>query len=265
MTAHALIIEPEESTRDAAADLLEQKGFVVTETANWPEEIDLMISDSTACVFIEAKTFEEHHDLLEDLRKIDEALPVFVFGNHSRIQHTLSMMALASAVRAGGVQYAPDMPEAIENAIETLRATWKRARNWQGTAAAVADQMASARPAGPIQAVKVIHDPATGRLDAARVADYLGVSLAFLAEALGKKYSTVAKTPNAASLQAGLLDFKRIVEVLQHVFGDVESVRIWMNTPHPDLDYRTPKSVAQSGKVSVIRRMIDSTLSGNLS
>jgi len=121
------------------------------------------------------------------------------------------------------------------------------------------------RPAGPIQPINKLHDPANGRVDAERVASYLNEPLAFIASALQRKYSTVAKTPAAPSLQAGLLDFKRILEVLEHVLGDAQSVRIWMNTPHPDLDGMTPRAVTESGNVSAIRRMIDSSLSGNLS
>src|ERR1044072_6011213 len=170
MTAHALIIEPEESARDAAAELLEEKGFSVTEIAGGPKEIDAVISDSTACVFIEAKTFEKHHELLDSLRELD----VYVVGHDTRLEHVLSSVALASAVREG-VQYAPDFNEAIDKAVETMRVTWNRARLWQGSMAVVADEMAFATPAGPIQPLKQLHDPETGRIDAQRVADYLGV------------------------------------------------------------------------------------------
>jgi len=120
------------------------------------------------------------------------------------------------------------------------------------------------RPAGPISPLKVLHDPVSGRVDAERVARYLNEPLTFIANALQRKYSTVTKTPAALSLQPRLFDFKRVIEVLEHVLGDAQSVRIWMNTPHPDLDGMTPRAVAESGNITVIRRMIDSALSGNL-
>lgn len=116
-----------------------------------------------------------------------------------------------------------------------------------------------------IPTVKALHDPGTGRVDAVRVAHHLNESLVFMADALRRKYSTVAKTPAAVPLQERLRDFKRIIEVLEHVLGGTEAMRIWMNTPHPDLDDETPRNVIASGKVAVVRRMIDSSLSGNLS
>jgi len=116
-----------------------------------------------------------------------------------------------------------------------------------------------------VPTIKDLHDPETGRLDAARVARHLNESLAFVAAALGRNYSTVAKTPAAASLQERLRDFKRIIEVLEHMFGGAEGMRIWMNTPHPDLDGQTPRDVIASGRVAVVRGMIDGPLSGTLS
>src|SRR6185295_872501 len=116
-----------------------------------------------------------------------------------------------------------------------------------------------------IRTIKALHDPDTGRLDAVRVARYLNESLVFMAAALRRNYSTVAKTPAAVPLQERLRDFKRIIEVLEHVLGGPEGMRIWMNTPHPDLDGETPRDVIASGKVAVVRGMIDSSLSGNLS
>jgi nucleoid DNA-binding protein len=116
-----------------------------------------------------------------------------------------------------------------------------------------------------IPTIKALHDPETGRVDAARVARYLNESLVFMAAALRRNYSTVVKTPAALPMQERLRDFKRIIEVLEHVLGGAESMRIWMNTPHPDLDDGTPRDVIASGKVAVVRGMIDSSLSGNLS
>jgi DNA-binding protein HU-beta len=116
-----------------------------------------------------------------------------------------------------------------------------------------------------IPTITALHDPDTGRVDAVRVARYLNENLVFVATALGRNYSTVVKTPAAVPMQERLRDFKRIIEVLEHVLGSAESMRIWMNTPHPDLDDETPRDVIQSGNVTVVRKMIDSSLSGNMS
>ena len=72
--------------------------------------------------------------------------------------------------------------------------------------------IASSEPATPSEGgvavatvgLEELHDPESGRLDARRIAEYLDIPLRALADALGKKYTTVHKTPAAPSLQPDL-------------------------------------------------------------
>jgi hypothetical protein len=256
MVASALIIEPEEAKREAAAELLQTKGFKVTEAACWPDDAESLISPTTQFVLAGADTLEEHH--LEKIRNIDDSLPVFIVG-----AGTSSSMSIA-ALKAGMVMFTVNFDEAVEAALLNHSATLKRLSAWKGAEAQLRDELLFAAPPKAIAPITKLHDPATGRIDAARIADYLGVPLAFMAAALDRNYSTIAKTPAAESLQERLQDFKRVIEVLQHVLGDRISVRSWMNTLHPDLAWKTPKSVIQEGNISAVRRLIDSALSGNL-
>lgn len=259
MTALALIIEPEEETRDSAVELLEKQGFGATTFAQWESGMDAIISQGTTFCLVEAKTLDEHIEILDKIRSVDESLPVFVVGSG------LSRASQNAALEAGMVQHVLDWDKAIDAAVQTFRATLKRASLWRGASALVHEEMMFAHPPSSIAPINELHDDATGRVDAQHVAEYLGVPLAFVATAINRKYSTVAKTPAAEALQPALHDFKRVIEVLQHVLGDRASVRIWMNTPHPDLDYKSPRDVAEAGNINAVRRMLDSTLSGNLS
>src|SRR5687767_8354528 len=101
--AHAVIIEPEDKTRYSAVDLLEKQGFDVTEYAGWKRGIDIVISNGTTFCLIEAKTLDEHHDILEEIRSVDESLPVFVVGPEK-----LSRATRNAALEAGMVQYLPN-------------------------------------------------------------------------------------------------------------------------------------------------------------
>jgi CheY-like chemotaxis protein len=256
MVATALLIEPEETTREAAAELLQSKGFEVTEAAYWPDDAESLISDTTQFVLIDAETLEESH--LEAIRSIDKSLPVFIVGSE------LSSHIPPAALKAGMVQYFFNFDAAIEAAMLHQAATLKRISGWRGAEAQLRDELLFAKPAGAIEPITKLHDPASGRIDAARVAEYLGAPLAFMADAFKRNYSTVAKTPAAESLQKPLQDFKRVIEVLQHVLGDRISVRSWMHTPHPDLSWKTPHSIIQEGNIGAVRRLIDSGLGGSL-
>lgn len=107
-----------------------------------------------------------------------------------------------------------------------------------------------------------LHDPATGRIDAARVAAYLHVPLTQLAAALGKKYPTVYKTPAAPSLQAGLAPIKRSLEILEQVIVDRPTILAWLNSPHPDLGMRTPMCVILEGHGDALETILENALMG---
>jgi hypothetical protein len=107
-----------------------------------------------------------------------------------------------------------------------------------------------------------LNDPTTGRLDARRVAEYLHIPLSHLAAALGKKYHTVHKTPAALSLQPGLLPIKRSLDILARVFRDDAMVRIWLNSPHPDLGLRTPMQVILEGHAAAVETILANAIEG---
>jgi len=107
-----------------------------------------------------------------------------------------------------------------------------------------------------------LHDPATGRLDAQRIAAYLGVPLSQLARALGKRYQTLHKTPGAPSVQDGLRPIKVSLDILASVFHDDAAVRVWLNSPHPDLGLRTPLQVILEGHAGAVETMLANASEG---
>jgi DNA-binding response OmpR family regulator len=108
-----------------------------------------------------------------------------------------------------------------------------------------------------------LHDPATGKLDAGRLADYLGVSLKELSKALGTKYATVHKTPTSERLQPKLCRLKRILEILTSHLASREEVLAWLNSPHPDLDEETPLGLMLSGEDEAVRTLLENAQLGH--
>jgi Protein of unknown function (DUF2384) len=107
-----------------------------------------------------------------------------------------------------------------------------------------------------------LHDPATGRLDAGRIAGYLQLPLKHLAEALGRNYPSVHKSPSALSLQPLLRPVKRILEILDEILQDRSKSLIWLNSPQPDLGRRTPLEVMLEGRAAVIEDLLEGALAG---
>ena len=108
-----------------------------------------------------------------------------------------------------------------------------------------------------------LHNPDSGRLDAACTADWFGMPLKTLAGLLGRGYATVHKTPDAAALQDKLKVFLRLASALSHLAGSHEGARIWLNTPNSDLeDSQTPMSAIELGEQEIIAELLEDALAG---
>lgn len=112
-------------------------------------------------------------------------------------------------------------------------------------------------------AVRELHSPESGRLDASRIAALLGIKLPRFAEMLGRKYHGVRKTPDSETLQKKLQPYARIAQAAAVLIKDTHSFRVWLNAPNPDLDNLTPLSVMASGKPEVVMGMLEDALGGH--
>lgn len=104
--------------------------------------------------------------------------------------------------------------------------------------------------------VPVFVDPATGRVDALRLAHSLGLVSAEV-EAIAQP-CTPAEGPQdrlrvAATVAAGLYELTG---------GDRQQVAIWLRAPHPDLDDATPLELMQSAELHIVADLVDDALSG---
>lgn len=119
------------------------------------------------------------------------------------------------------------------------------------------------RRAGGLQVtLPELHDQASGRIDGQKLADYMGVPLKRLAEGLKLNYKAVHRTPAAAAFQPAFKPVKRIAEILQEFFHQPETVRIWLNTPHPDLNGRTALEMILANRAAAVLRILENAVAG---
>jgi hypothetical protein len=107
-----------------------------------------------------------------------------------------------------------------------------------------------------------LHAQATGRIDAQKVAAYIGVPLKRLAEGLQLSYKTVHRNPSAEAIQAALQPIKRCLEILHEFFNKPETVRVWLNTPHPDLNGRTALDFILANNSKAVLTILENALAG---
>ena len=192
--------------------------------------------------------------ILRRIRESEPAVPVIV------LTAKRGVAALRTALAAGATDYLTKPFDAIELRHRVERCL--RARpippeemSRQIPVSVVADAARSV-------VLQELHDPATGRLDAAKIAEYLAVPLAQLARALGANYATVHKTPAALPLQERLLPIKRTLVILSDLFRDQRTVRAWLNSPHPDLGKRTPLAVILEGHGDAVATILENAIEG---
>lgn len=143
-------------------------------------------------------------------------------------------------------------------------------RVMEAEVASLRDEVAELRhgfaPSNNYRVPKIIlpelHDEATGRIDARKVADFMGVPLKPLAEGLGLNYKAVHRNPCAAGFQEALRPLKRSLEILQEFFGPRETIRIWLNTPHPDLGGATSLDTILEGKTFAVAGILENAWNG---
>lgn len=189
--------------------------------------------------------------ILQRIRKSEPAIPVIVL--------TATSGTVRKALASGATDYLAKPFDAIElrHRVERcLRARPIPSAVTRHSPGALAP--ATARPV----VLQELHDPETGRLDAAKIAEYLAVPLAQLARALGANYATVHKTPAALALQERLLPIKTALVILSELFRDQSTVRAWLNSPHPDLGKRTPLAVILEGHGDAVAAILENAIEG---
>lgn len=98
----------------------------------------------------------------------------------------------------------------------------------------------------------------SGRLDATRIAELANVPLRRLAAAIGVKYGTLHKTPDAPAVQTALAPFANVLAMLNQVYGgDARRLRAWLETPQAALGERPPREVLlEPGGVQGVEQFI---------
>ena len=119
------------------------------------------------------------------------------------------------------------------------------------------------RGAGGLQVIlPELHDKASGRIDAQKLADYMGLPLKRLADGLQLNYKAIHRNPSAEACQPPLQPVKRAVEILHEFFHKPETIRVWLNTPHPDLDGHTALQMILANHTHAILRILENAAAG---
>lgn len=102
----------------------------------------------------------------------------------------------------------------------------------------------------------------TGRLDASRIADVLGVSESQLAKALGRSRQALNKTPNAPSMQKKLGFLERVARAREAFQGEA-GFRAWLRQPNRELRGKAPMDLLLAGRLALVAEFAEDFMDGN--
>jgi len=112
-----------------------------------------------------------------------------------------------------------------------------------------------------------VHDPASGRIDAKKLARALGVKQSQLARALGVDRRVLSGKPTLPSIQKRAAKLERAFAILIDYFGDEASARAWFHSPNPSFDGHTAWEVCEDASqfpkgIEAVTNMIERVPNG---
>lgn len=177
-----------------------------------------------------------------------QALPLRVIVTTDRE----NVDAHAAAIQAGADAYLRADEARDESVIASYLSRFLQASLVTLASAAVASRptVADVAPAAPAHVADAfalpdedLRDPDSGRWDAKRIAEALGINLTELAEALAVNYSTIARTPDSGALQERLAPFVNVIAMTRQVYAqDDTRLRKWLRQPQSSLGDVAPLS-----------------------
>lgn len=106
-------------------------------------------------------------------------------------------------------------------------------------------------------------DPATGRIDPVRIADYIGVSGTDITAIINRASRGHHPNPESPFHQEPLRTLITILEGLSALTGNSQRDAVtWLNTSHPELDDHSPLDLLKEGNIDVVADLVEDILDG---
>lgn len=244
----------DEAAVQALARFLRKEGYRHVASRDAAEVRDLVAQGRPDCVLVDLQVAGRSGlEILEAVRKKSPPVPVLV------LTASVPGESLRRVLEFGHCDYVRKPFEIFElkHRVQSLLQAHARVERENPS------HRASPAPQPAIQPLlPELHDDESGRIDAQKVAVYLGIPLKELARALGKKYAAAYKTPDAPSIQEGLRPIKRSLEILSQFLEERSTILAWLNSQHPDLGMRTPIDLIIEGRAEAVETLLENALAG---
>jgi CheY-like chemotaxis protein len=239
---NAAVLDP-----DACLDKLKQASGPVrlnlTPAASAEELINSVVVEEPDVVLLDLeKTGQSGWDIANRLRQANPVIPILVLSSNPDWS-VLEKDPLIEIVRS---PYDPS--EVLQRILRLVHA------------------VSQADPPNRYRLPNLVVDELrsdNGRVDAKRVCEMFGISIPLLARIIDVGEPALYKTPDSRSIQPRLIEFERIAWGLLKLTGSVKGLRIWLNTPNPELDQELPIDYIKEGFVEDVAAVVEDSLLGH--
>jgi len=244
----AILVEPQKESRRKFSGLLKEEGLRVESFATTEEAVKLVAKVAPVLVIVDLKMPSVAGlETLERLKNQDFSILFITSHRSAAIKHGLYSLGDVAEAPVSNQEFRARVRGMLKRHSFRIHTPEKKEFSAHPIAAHVLAEL---------------HDPDSGRLDAGRIAEFLGVPLTAFAEFCDMSVAGLHKSPASASLQESLIPIARSVTILSALLGSRKAVRTWMNSPHPDLGGRPPIRVIEEGKGGAVSEMLESALAG---
>lgn len=216
--------------------------LTLTRAASAEDLIKSVVVDEPDLVLLDLETTERGWEIAERLRKANPAIPIFILSANPDWS-VLERDPLIELVRS---PYDPT--EVLQRIFRLVHVVSE------------ADRPSKYRL--PNLVVDELRSE-SGRIDAKKVAEMFDISIPVVARVIDVGEQALYKTPDSRSIQSKMIEFERIAWSLLKLTGSVRGLRIWLNTPNPELDKELPIDYIKEGHVEDIAAMVEDVLLGH--
>lgn len=104
----------------------------------------------------------------------------------------------------------------------------------------------------------------TGSVNIENLRKELGLTLAQMAQAVGKNVRTLQKSSRSRAIQERLIQIVAVLTLLHELIDSPQEAQVWLNAPHPDFAGMTPKQLIIEGKAQALVEYLNEIRSGAL-
>jgi DNA-binding response OmpR family regulator len=244
----AMLVEAGPKRRKLLSELLEEEGLNVESVKTAEEALSRAAKSAPGLVLLDIHMpTVSGLEVLKQLRGMDVRIILLTANESAAVRHNLYSFG---DVIAGAVE-----TTAFQARFRGILERHSRENQRRVRVASSAHPVSS-------HVLAELHDPESGRLDAGRIASFLGTPLSNLAKFSQVSVAGLHKSPRSVSVQPHLIPIARSLAILTQLLSSKESVLAWMNSPHPDLGGETPLTLILHGKAQVVADLLEAALAG---